>query len=97
MLPILIAEQLVHPFKFCLEVQVCQGMRYDSEIYGLVTEFAPKDRLKAYQKACELNEQGLSVVATASPQRYAIWLNLRLPDAKKWLFSKSEILTSLPQ
>jgi hypothetical protein len=94
MLPTLLAESLVHPFKFCLEEQVCQGMRHETEIYGLVAEFARQDRLKAYQKACELNEEGLGIVATASPDRYALWLNLKLPDAEKWLFQKKQMLIS---
>ncbi|MDX2097473.1 MAG: hypothetical protein SFW36_06820 [Leptolyngbyaceae cyanobacterium bins.59] len=77
MLPILLNEQFVHFFKFYLNQQLQQGMRYRTELYCLVSEFDRTDRNKAYQRACELAEQGISVVMTASHFKYAIWKSLK--------------------
>lgn len=79
MLPIVISEQLVHSFSFYLDNQVRQGMLHENELYGLVYEFGADHRLRAYQCACELVEQKIPVVITASLERYTIWISLRSP------------------
>ncbi len=79
MLPIVISETLAHPFSFYLQASVFQGIRYQGELYGLVSEFKVAERLKAYQRACEWVERGMTVVITASGEHYAIWMSLRSP------------------
>jgi|SRR6476469_2811052 hypothetical protein len=84
MLPIVVNEELVHRFNFYLHASVKQGMRHQGELYGLVHEFSLNARLNAYQKACELVEQGLPVIMTASTWGYTVWVSLRsLPQAQE--------------
>ncbi len=80
MLPIVISETLAHPFSFYLQASVFQGIRYQGELYGLISEFHVAERLKAYQRACEWVERGMTVIMTASSEHYAIWMSLRSPD-----------------
>lgn len=77
MLPIVVNEELVHRFNFYLNASVQQGMRHQNELYGLVHDFSLHARLTAYQKACELVEQGVPVIVTASALGYTIWVSLR--------------------
>ena len=77
MLPIVVNEELVHRFNFYLNASVQQGMRHQGELYGLVHDFSLNARLTAYQKACELVEQGIPVIVTASALGYAVWVSLR--------------------
>ncbi|MEP0869554.1 hypothetical protein NDA01_07055 [Trichocoleus desertorum AS-A10] len=77
MLPIVVNEELVHRFNFYLHTSVKQGMRHQDELYALAQEFSQTARLTAYQKACELVEQGVPVVVTASSVGYAVWVSLR--------------------
>lgn len=77
MLPIVINEELVHRFNFYLNASIKQGMRHQDELYGLVHDFSSNARLTAYQKACELVEQGVPVIVTASALGYAVWVSLR--------------------
>ena len=77
MLPIVISEELVHRFNFYLNASVRQGMRHQDELYKLVHDFSLNARLSAYQKACDLMEQGIPAVVTASASGYAVWVSLR--------------------
>ncbi|HEY9860817.1 MAG TPA: hypothetical protein V6D16_15020 [Candidatus Obscuribacterales bacterium] len=77
MLPIVVNEELVHRFNFYLNASVRQGMRHQDDLYGLVHDFSLNARLSAYQKACELVEQGVPVIVTASALGYAVWVSLR--------------------
>ncbi|MGK7902889.1 MAG: hypothetical protein AB4352_16060 [Hormoscilla sp.] len=77
MLPVVLSENLVNLFKFYMDGSIREGMWYDNELYGLAREFPESHRLKGYQIACELAEQGTPVVITASDDRYATWISLR--------------------
>lgn len=79
MLPVVLSENVVNLFKFYMDGSICEGMRYNGELYGLAREFSGSHRLKGYQIACELAEQGTPVVVTAADDRYAIWISLRAP------------------
>lgn len=88
MLPIVISETLAHPFSFYLQTSVFQGIRYQGELYGLINEFKGAERLKAYQRACEWVERGMTVIITASGEHYAIWMSLRSPACFPILISQ---------
>lgn len=77
MLPIVVNEALVHRFNFYLNASVKQGMRHQEDLYALIHDFNRNARLSAYQKACELVEQGVPAVVTASAVGYGVWVSLR--------------------
>jgi hypothetical protein len=78
-LPVVLNEQQISPFKFYWEQTVREGMMYAAEIYGVAYELGSGHRLHAYQLACELMAQGWSAVVTVSQSRYLVWLSVRSP------------------
>lgn len=92
MLPMLLAERLIHQFNFYLGFEMRQGMRYGNELYELTYEFNAHSRLEAYQIACELLEHGIPDVITASiDDRYKVWISLRSPAYQRWTQFKISI------
>lgn len=75
--PVVVDESQIHPFKVYLCDEIRTGMHYKQELYGLIREVDPWNRLDAYQLGCEMLSQGLPVLMTASRKRYALWVNLR--------------------
>lgn len=78
-MPAVLTEKIVSLFNFYLNGKIQQGMRYGFDLYQLAFEFQPNDRLKAYQHANELMQDGLQVVVTAATNRYVVWVSLRSP------------------
>lgn len=78
--PPVVPESLVVQFCFYHEKDTRNGMRYQDNLYGLVRELEPSQRLQAYQLAWALSEQDVPFVFTTSESRYAIWVNLQSPD-----------------
>ncbi len=83
MLPKVLNEKQVHPFKFYLEGEVQQGMRHDGLLYALVSTFSLKERLKAYDLATQLAESDCRAVVTVS-DRYSIWIPLTSAEYLRW-------------
>ena len=83
MLPKVLNEKQVHPFKFYLEGEVQQGMRHDGLLYALVSTFSLKERLKAYDLATQLAESDCRAVVTVSDQ-YSIWIPLTSAEYHRW-------------
>jgi len=79
-----VSEQIVCPFTFYFNGQLRQGMRYANELYTLASEFSPKQRSLAYQKATHLVKQGQTVVITVSAFQYRSWISLRSPDCLRY-------------
>lgn len=79
--PLVFSEQRVSLFKFYRDQSIRDGMLYRNELYQSVREFGIRDRLKAYQFACEQFEQGIPNLITVSEHRYVVWVNLRGPLA----------------
>lgn len=78
-LPISVHENSVNIFRFYYAHQVREGIRFNSELYGLVYEFQPIHQLYVYQLAWVLSSQGVPLRLTTSPARYRLWVNLRSP------------------
>jgi hypothetical protein len=95
MLPILLAEALIRPFKFFHDGQMLTGAYYRDGLYGLVYQFDPQSRTKVYQLGCELVNQGVPVIITASETHYAIWIGLHSSFYRNWLAAEQPALTSL--
>ncbi|KGF72419.1 hypothetical protein DO97_08500 [Neosynechococcus sphagnicola sy1] len=86
MLPVLVPEDAIHPFKFYFRDTVQLGMRHHYQLYRLTHTFSTSQRFYAYQLACRLERQGeTSVVVTASEEHYRLWVCLwssaTLPEA----------------
>lgn len=79
--PPVIAEQQITLFKFYRDQAVQDGMTYGNELYRLARQFSPNHRLDAYRFGCELLEQGIPTIVSASKQRYIVWISLRNPLA----------------
>lgn len=77
MLHQVLREDLVQLFKFYLAGRVRTGMRHGSELYGLIEEFDPRGRLKAYALAQELAIDSKSTIVTVSDTGYKVWINLK--------------------
>lgn len=78
--PLVVDEKLLHPFQFYMGSAVEEGVRYESELYGFVHQFAPEFKLQACQLACELILQGALVIVSTSSTRCVVWVSLRSPS-----------------
>lgn len=90
-----IPEQSGVVFRFYQCQQVYEGLRYLTDLYGLVRQFKPTERLQAYQLAWVFAERGIPFVFTMSASRYAIWLPLRSPMYALFLQQGSHLLETL--
>lgn len=64
--------------KFCYwEDGVCQGMRYDNELYRHGVSLKEEKRLDAYSISGELQDSGSMACLTVSSKGYSVWQNLR--------------------
>lgn len=74
-----VSESLVQPFNFYLQGQIRQGMQHNSDLYGLLEEVSPKQRLKLSKLAESLSNQSQAIVITDASDRYRVWVNLKAP------------------
>ena len=75
---LLINEKFISQFKFWLDGQVQQGMRFRSELFAHVAEFKSSQRREAFDLTWKLSqEKGQQVIVTATNSHYIVWLNLR--------------------
>lgn len=77
MLHQVLREDLVQLFKFYLAGAIRTGMRHSNDLYGLIEEFDPRGRLKAYALAQELATDAKSTIVTVSDAGYKVWINLK--------------------
>ncbi|MBD2021938.1 hypothetical protein H6F43_17290 [Leptolyngbya sp. FACHB-36] len=89
-LPVLLAEGLIHRFNFWFGDGMRQGMRYGDDLYELAYEFNARSRSEAFQSACELMEHEISTVITGSLTRYTVWVSLRSPAHARWRTFKTQ-------
>jgi len=75
--PMTIIEAQVNRFKFYFNHEICVGMTYANELYGIVREFSPNMRLEAYRLGCTLRQQGFAILISVSNFQYSVWINLR--------------------
>ena len=76
MLPSVIPESVIETFKYWQD-QIKVGMYYQNELYMQVKSYKSTERLKAYDHAYQLSEEGVHVCLTASDKGYCLWQNLR--------------------
>lgn len=70
-------EDRISPFKFIVKNQVCKGVRHYRDIYGLASEFKPENDLRLHKFMLILTAQRIPFILTQSPQRWAVWINLK--------------------
>lgn len=75
-LPPVIDEGKVFPFKFWFDDQVRDGMSYKNELYCRLGTVERVLRVQFYQYACKLSQQE-SVIVTTTGKTFSIWLSLR--------------------
>jgi hypothetical protein len=77
--PTSVQESASTSFHFLQQGKLLEGVRFESEVYGLIKQFNLVQRQQAYQVAWALTEQKVPFILTASEARYGIWVCLRSP------------------
>ncbi|HEY9907117.1 MAG TPA: hypothetical protein V6D18_05850 [Thermosynechococcaceae cyanobacterium] len=81
---LLINEKLIAQFKFWLDGQVQQGMRFRNELFGCAAGFQSSQRHEAFDLAWRLSQRpGQQVVVTTSNFHYTVWVSLRSSESQK--------------
>jgi hypothetical protein len=76
--PQVINQQSGQIFKFWRN-GVYTGMRYGHELYACYRTYPIEGRLKAYDLACGLFDEGIQTCVTCSSFHYIVWITLRAP------------------
>ncbi|WOD40185.1 hypothetical protein [Nodosilinea sp. E11] len=76
MLPLIVVENLVSPFKFWHE-GIHVGMLYRNDFYMILQKFDSVDRTQAHAKATEESNKGFKVCITVSKTHYTVWVEMR--------------------
>jgi hypothetical protein len=95
-LPIILSEDKVFPFKFWFANTLQEGIHHQDELYCRLTTFSAGDRAKAYHLSCRLAQTGAIVILTLSTQRCGLWVSLRTPLARSVLSGNYQ-LVELPR
>jgi hypothetical protein len=77
MSPDVIEEEETESISLSIDSRSLQGVRYDGEVYRLVEQFSPCHRLQAFCLGHTFNEQLIAHIITRSPERFAVWVNIR--------------------
>ncbi|MEB3274468.1 MAG: hypothetical protein ACO4AI_09615 [Prochlorothrix sp.] len=82
MLPIVIAEDQVHPIgpRLYLDGYTHRATLYGDQLYRLVKKFSVADRLQAHVLGCKLAGQKIPTLITASSQGYGVWMDFKYPN-----------------
>lgn len=80
-LPPVIDEGDISPFKFWFNNSIQDGMYYRHELYYRLHTADISKRAKVYHYACKMAQQS-AIAVTASQQQCSIWVSLRGPGAK---------------
>jgi len=76
MLPLIVVENLITPFKFWRE-GIHEGMLYRNDFYIVLQRFTSADRTQAHDKATEEGNRGVKVCITVSKTHYTVWVEMR--------------------
>lgn len=80
---LLINEKFISQFKYWLDDQVQQGMRFRNDLFTQVAGFKNSQRREAFDLAWKLSqEREGQVIVTATNFHYTVWLNLRSPEGE---------------
>ncbi len=76
MLPLIVVENLIAPFKFWRE-GIHEGMLYRNNFYVVLHRFTKAERTQAHDKATEESDRGFKVCITVSKTHYTVWVDMR--------------------
>ncbi|MBL1175283.1 hypothetical protein [Pantanalinema sp. GBBB05] len=74
--PLLLSEDCVFFFKFWLDGQIQEGMRWGYKLFRHCRTFDKDHRQQVYTLAWALMEHEVPVVITASQFNYRVWISL---------------------
>ncbi|MBE7380837.1 MAG: hypothetical protein F6J95_005455 [Leptolyngbya sp. SIO1E4] len=77
MLPSVISESAVQPFKFWFNGTLQDGLHFHNELYYRLKEQPITARSKLYHLACKLSRRGADILLTVDKQQCSLWANLR--------------------
>ncbi len=92
-LPRVVTESQVQPFKFWFNDSLQEGVHFQNELYYRLRKTPIAERSRVYHLACKLVQHGADVFMTASAEECSIWANLR--NQKMFAASMANLL-SLP-
>lgn len=75
-LPLIVLETLVSPFKFWNE-GIHDGILYRNDFYDYLHQFSATECMAAYAKATEVSNSGYKVCITVSQTYHTIWVEMR--------------------
>lgn len=87
MLPRVIQESQVRPFKFWFNESLQDGIHYQKELYYRLHTCDSGSRGKLYQVACRLARNGADVLITVAATDCSLWANLRNQQVAAITFS----------
>ncbi|MBD2334576.1 MULTISPECIES: hypothetical protein [Desertifilum] len=83
MLPLVIDEQKIFPFKFWFEGNIQDGMYYNKELFCRLQVFDVRYRAQVYRFGVQICQQPETLVAIAlSKETCSLWVSLRSPLVK---------------
>lgn len=94
MLPQVIADNTVQPFKFWFYDGLQDGVHFNNELYYRLKQTTADGRGPLYQLGCKLARQGADVIVTVGPDDCSLWANLRNQKVAASTFSEKLALPS---
>ena len=77
MLPSVVQENSIEPFKFWFNGDLRDGVHFHNELYYRLKQTSPDSRSSLYQLGCRLVQRGADVFLTVSDDSCSLWANLR--------------------
>lgn len=77
MLPEVIPERTVKPFKFLFNSSLQDGVHFKNELYYRLKKTPISSRSQLYKLACKLAQHGADVLLTLDDEQCSLWANLR--------------------
>ncbi|MGD1907642.1 MAG: hypothetical protein ACFB0C_16870 [Leptolyngbyaceae cyanobacterium] len=87
MLPQLIREDQVQPFKFWFNNGLQDGIRHRTDLYYRLQMHQLADKARLYQLACRLSRRGADVLITLDVSHCSLWANLKNQKVAALAFS----------
>ncbi|HIK55362.1 MAG TPA: hypothetical protein IGS37_09385 [Synechococcales cyanobacterium M55_K2018_004] len=81
MLPPVVDEGEIFPFKFWFNDSIQDGISYRSELYYRLRTVPYKQRARLYHFACKMAQRD-RVLVTTSSTTCSLWMSLRSPSAR---------------
>jgi hypothetical protein len=91
-IPTVVQEPSRAIFRFFQQGNLREGLRFESDVYGLIQQYTLIQRQQSYQVAWALTDQKVPFILTASEKRYAIWICLRSPTYSVLIHQGASVL-----